>query len=326
MVITRAPYRISFFGGGTDFTAFYQQHGGAVLSTTIDHYCYLSARWMPPYLGARYSVLWSSLDRCERREDIRHPGVRGCLQYLGIDQPFELNHAGDLPARSGMGSSSAFTVAMLLALHTLRGEYVNKERLSSEAIAVEQVILQEAVGVQDQIAAANGGFNLVNIHQDGSYSVHPLSQATDSLKNLRSHLLLFFTGIVRNSTDIAKVQIENTHSKVDVLKQMMVYAGEAAAILSDGGPIRRFGELLHESWLLKRSMSDLVSNSVIDEAYDKARMAGAIGGKLLGAGGGGFLLIFADPQRHNDIRWALKPMVECPARFEKNGAQVVLAS
>lgn len=326
MLITRTPYRISFMGGGSDFPAFYQDHGGAVLSTTIDKYCYIAARWMPPYLGCRYSVLWSTLDRCQRREEIRHPSVRGCLQYLGIDEPFEVNHAGDLPARSGMGSSSAFTVGLLHALHALRGRFVSRGELADQAIEVEQKVLQEAVGIQDQIGCAHGGLNLVEIGRDGGYSVRPVLVDYQRMDSFKSHLMLFFTGIVRNSSDVAAVQVANTRNKVDDLKRLTLMAHEGAAILTDGGPVERFGELLHEGWTLKRGMSAVVSNAVIDEAYEAARDVGAIGGKLLGAGGGGFLLIFARPSEQQKVRWALRHLTECEFRFERHGTQIVHSS
>lgn len=323
MVITRTPYRVSFFGGGSDYKAWYEEHGGAVLTTTIDKYCYLSARWMPPYLGMRYSVLWSSLDRCDRREEIRHPSVRSCLQYLGIDKPFEVNHAGDLPARSGIGSSSSFTVGMLHALHALEGRYVGKDALARQAIEVEQEVLKESVGIQDQIQCAYGGLNFIEIRKSGEYSVHPVPLNEERRLHFQTHLLLFFTGLTRTASEIAQHQIANAKSRVVELTRMVAMANEGAAILSDGGPIERFGELMHEGWTLKKGMSALVSNETIDDAYSKARAAGAIGGKIIGAGGGGFMLLFARPADHERLRWALRPMVECEFRLDGHGTQIV---
>lgn len=310
-------------GGGSDYPAWYKEHGGAVLATTIDKYCYLAARWMPPYLGVRYTVLWSSLDRCNRREDIRHPSVRGCLQYLGIDQPFEVNHAGDLPARSGIGSSSAFTVGLLHALHALEGRYVGKDALARQAIAVEQEVLKETVGIQDQIQCAYGGLNFIEIRKGGDYSVHPVPLTPARREHFQSHLMLFFTGLTRTASEIAQHQIANASSKVAELERMVAMANEGTAILSDMGPIERFGELLHEGWMLKRSMSALVSNAEIDDAYSKARAAGALGGKIIGAGGGGFMLLFVRPEDRSKVRWALRPMVECEFGLDGHGTQIV---
>lgn len=325
MIITRAPYRMSFFGGGSDYRPWFEQHGGCVLTSSIDKYVYLSARYMPEYLGTRYRVIWSQFEKVDRREDIQHGGVRGCLEYLNIDQGFEVNHAGDLPARSGLGSSSAFTVAMLNALHALEGRHVNKADLARQAVEVEQEVLKETVGIQDQIECAHGGFNFIDIRRDGSYDVHPIILGFGRRMELQSHCLLFFTGLVRNASEIAEVQMHHVDSRVEQMKRMMAMAVEGTTILTDGGPIERFGELLHEGWMLKRGMSPVVTNETIDSAYYDAIQAGAIGGKILGAGGGGFMLIFARPADHSKIRSAVG-MLEVPVVFEQTGSQIIHSS
>lgn len=325
MIITRAPYRISLFGGGSDYAPWFSQHGGRVLTGTINKYTHVSARYMPPFLGNRYRVVWSNFENVDRREDIKHNGVRGCLEYLGIDQGFEVNHAGDLPARSGLGSSSAFTVAMLQALHVLQGRHVTKKELARQAVEVEQVVLKETVGIQDQIECAHGGLNLIEIHRDGSYDVHPVIVSEKRRRELEDHCLLFFTGLVRNASDIAKVQMEHVQHRVSQTLRMMAMADEGTAILTGNEPIERLGELLHESWAIKRGMSPVVTNDTIDVAYAKAIRAGAIGGKILGAGGGGFMLIFARPATHAAIRESLG-LLDIPVRFESGGAQILHVS
>lgn len=325
MIITRAPYRISFFGGGTDYEPWFKEHGGCVLTSTIDKYTHVCARYMPPYLGHRYRVIWSQFEKVDRREDIKHSGVRGCLEYLGIDAGFEVNHAGDLPARSGLGSSSAFTVAMLNALHALEGRHVTKSQLAKQAVIVEQEVLKETVGIQDQIECAHGGINFIDIRQDGTYDVHPAVLKPARLIELQSHLMLFFTGLVRNASDIAKVQMEHAQHRVTHMKALAAMAPIGLRLLVDGGPIERFGELLHDGWMIKRGMSPIVSNETVDVAYAKAIAAGAIGGKLLGAGGGGFMLVFARPKDQAAIREALG-LLEVPVVFEHSGSQIIHSS
>lgn len=325
MIITRSPYRISFAGGGSDYKPWFSEHGGAVLTSTIDKYTHISARYMPPFLGHKYRIVWSNFEKVDNRADIQHAGVRGCLEYLNIDQGFEVNHAGDLPARSGLGSSSAFTVAMLLALHAMEGRHVTKAQLAREAVTVEQEVLKEVVGIQDQIQCAHGGFNYIEIRRDGTYDVHPIIVGEARTRELQDHCLLFFTGLVRHASEIAKVQLEHAQYRVEQTKRMMAMAIEGTTILTDGGPIERFGELLHEGWTLKRQMSPIVSNETIDDAYYRAVSAGAIGGKILGAGGGGFLLIFARPADHAAIRQELN-LLEVPVKFEHTGAQIIHSS
>lgn len=316
MIITRTPYRISFFGGGSDFKEYYSENGGAVLTTTIDKYCYICLRHMPAFLGSKYLVFWSKMEKVNQRADIQHAGVRGCLEYLDIDEGIEINHAGDMPARSGLGSSSAFTVGMLHALHVLRNETIGKEKLADEAIKVEQEVLGETVGIQDQIQCAHGGFNHITFGRDGSYNVNPLSVN----KLLENHLVLAYTGIQRFSSEIAEAQVSNVHRKQKQLKRIVEMVPEAVNAM---GSMQDFGELLHETWMLKRELSDKITSPEIDELYEKAREHGAIGGKILGAGGGGFMLFLVPPDRRQEMINALG-LLTMPVRFENNGTQLIL--
>lgn len=311
-------------GGGTDYSAWYKEHGGAVLTGTIDKYCYLSVRYMPAFLGFKYNACWSKMERVNKLEDIEHSGVRGCLEYMGIDEGFEVNHAGDLPARSGLGSSSAFTVGMLHALHALQGRHVSKARLAREAIEVEQVVLKETVGIQDQIQCAHGGFNHIEIHRDGEYTVRPVVISTKRKALLERRLMLFFTGLQRNSSEIADAQVSNIERKETELKAIQEIVPKALEAVTNGD-IGYIGHLLHESWMLKRELSDKVSNKEIDGLYTAAREAGAIGGKLLGAGGGGFFLFYVPEDRQAAVREAMGGLHDIPFKFENGGSQIVLS-
>lgn len=324
MIITRTPYRASLFGGGSDYKAFYEAHGGSVLTTTIEKYCYLSVRYMPAFLGYKYNACWSKMERVNALEEIEHSGIRGCLQYMGIDEGFEVNHAGDLPARSGLGSSSAFTVGMLHALHALQGRHVSKARLAREAIEVEQVVLKETVGIQDQIQCAHGGFNVIEIHRDGEYTVRPVVISKERKAAMEGKLMLFFTGLQRNSSEISEAQVSNIERKESELKAIQAIVPKALEAITNGN-LDDVGNLLHESWMLKRELSDKVSNNEIDGLYTAAREAGAIGGKLLGAGGGGFFLFFVPEDRQAAVREAMNGLHDIPFKFENGGSQIVLS-
>ena len=318
MIISRAPYRISFFGGGSDYSEWYERHGGSVLSATLDAHCYVLLRRMPPFLGSRYRVFWSKMETVDDRDDIVHSGVRGCLEYLDMDEPLEVNHAGDLPARSGLGSSSCFTVAMLHALHALRGDQVFKTDLAQEAIAVEQDVLKETVGIQDQIACAHGGVNVINIETNGNYSIRPIEA---SMGKLEQSLMLVFTGLQRYASDIAAAQVANFDRREAELKQIMALVPRAEEYLNDG-KLDDFGRLLGEGWHLKRTLATEVSNDIIDVMYDDAIDAGALGGKLLGAGSGGFLLLYCPPAKQDQVREALG-LVTAPVKFSYEGAEII---
>jgi len=319
MIIVRTPYRVSFFGGGTDYEPWYREHGGAVLTCTIDKYCYIAVRYMPAFLGSKYRILWSKMETVDEIEHIEHSGVRGCLQYLNIEGGIEVNHMGDLPARSGLGSSSAFTVGMLMALYALDKNSVGVETLANDAIKVEQEILKETVGIQDQIECAFGGFNHIKIDKDGKYKVTPLPYSV----RLEGNLMLFFTGIQRYASEIADAQVQNVHHRQHQLKAIADLVPVAVDFLKKED-LDAFGELLHHSWMLKRQLSDRVSNFEIDRIYSSARNVGALGGKLLGAGGGGFLLLYVKPSEQDKVRKALKDLIEVPFKFGPLGAQVMV--
>ena len=324
MIITKTPYRVSLFGGGTDYFRWYSEHGGSVLTGTIDKYCYLSARYMPAFLGFKYNACWSKMERVNSLDELIHSGIRGCLQYMGVDEGFEVNHAGDLPARSGLGSSSAFTVGMLHALHALKGGHVGKAQLAREAIEVEQVVLKETVGIQDQIQCAHGGFNVIEIHRDGEYTVRPVVISKERKAALEGKLMLFFTGLQRNSSDIADAQVSNIERKEFELKAIQRLVPQALEAVTSGS-LDDVGKLLDETWFLKRELSDKVSSKEIDGLYTAAREAGAIGGKLLGAGGGGFFLFYVPEDRQASVREAMNGLLDIPFKFENGGSQIVLS-
>lgn len=295
-----------------------------VLTSTIDRYCYLSVRTMPAFLGYKYNACWSKMERVNTLEEIEHSGVRGCLQYMGIDEGFEINHAGDLPARSGLGSSSAFTVGMLHALHALKGRHVSKAQLAREAIEVEQVVLKETVGIQDQIECAHGGFNVIEIYRDGEYTVRPVIIHPDRKATLEGRLMLFFTGLQRHSSEIADSQVSNIERKESELKAIQNLVPRSLYAMTNGN-LDDIGSLLHETWMLKRELSDKVSNKEIDGLYTSARESGAIGGKLLGAGGGGFFLFYVPEDRQASVREAMNGLLDIPFKFENGGSQIVLS-
>jgi len=325
MIISRTPFRISFFGGGTDYPDWYREHGGAVLSTTIDKYCYISVRKLPPFFEHRFRVVYSIVENVQQTADIKHPAVRAVLEWMQVEAGLEIHHDGDLPARAGLGSSSAFTTGLINAIHALEGRRVSQEELANEALHVEQDVINEPVGSQDQLSAAFGGFNHITFRQDGSYQVNPLIVPRTRLELLQDHLMLLFTGISRLSTEVAAVTIANLPQRETALQQMQQMVDQGIAILaSPAVEITDFGRLLHESWLLKRSLADRVSSASIDDMYSAARAEGAIGGKILGAGGGGFLLLFVKPEDRARVRERLKTFIDVPFRFENSGSRIVL--
>ena len=323
MIICRTPYRVSFFGGGTDYPAWYRQHGGTVLAAGIDKYCYLTCRHLPPFFEHRIRVVYRQIETCSQVEEISHPVVREALRFLQIDRGVEIHHDGDLPARSGMGSSSAFTVGLLHALHALRGEMPTKHQLAKEAIHLEQDILGETVGSQDQTIAAHGGLKHVRFQTDGEIEVSPLVLPAGRVAELRSNLMLVYTGIARTAADVAQSYVPGIETRRRQLRIMKEMVDEAIEILTGGVNLIAFGELLHESWLAKRSLSSAVSNPEVDGLYAAALEAGAIGGKLTGAGGGGFLLLFVPPEHQADVLEALDGCVHVPFEFESAGSQII---
>lgn len=323
MIISRTPYRISFFGGGTDYHTWYQKHGSAVLSTTMNHYCYLHCRNLAPFFDHKTRVVWSKVEEVTQHADIKHPAVKAVLDYLQINHGVEINHQGDLPARSGLGSSSAFTVGLLHAMYALRGMISSKRELACEAIHIERDILKEHVGVQDQIATAYGGLNKITVHPDGVFEVRPLILPHGRQQELHDHLLLFFTGVSRTASDIAADKIKSIPDKSQELHTMRDMVDTAETILCSRQDITSFGELLHEAWMLKRQLSSKIAPAYIDEIYTKARTAGAIGGKLLGAGGGGFMLFFVKPEDKLRVCDALSDLLLVPFQFETSGSQII---
>lgn len=323
MIITRTPFRISFFGGGTDYPAWYRVHGGAVLASAINKYCYITCRYLPPFFEHRIRLVYSKTENCQTVDEIAHPAVRAALRYLDVGRGVEIHHDGDLPARSGLGSSSAFLVGLLHALHALQGRMPDKHQLVLDSIRIEQEFLRENVGSQDQTMAAYGGFNHVIFAPDGEISVRPMTLKPERLRELVAHLMLFDTGLRRTASEIAKSYVENIEARERQLTLMGGMVDEAIAILHGGSEIVRFGELLHEAWMLKRSLSPRISNPHIDEIYEAARSAGAIGGKLAGAGAGGFVVLFVRPSDRRRVRERLRHLVHVPFKFEFSGSRVI---
>jgi D-glycero-alpha-D-manno-heptose-7-phosphate kinase len=325
MIITRTPFRISFFGGGTDYPKWYRQNGGAVLSTSIDKYCYITCRYLPQFFDHKHRIVYSNIENVSSINEINHPSVRACLNWMAIEEGMEIHNYGDLPARSGLGSSSSFTVGLLHAIHGLRGDSVTKSGLASGAIHVEQNVIGENVGSQDQIAAAYGGFNRIEFLNNDTFTVQPVLLPESRLSLLHNHLMLCFTGFSRIASEIAKSKIDNFKNREKELTLIRTMVDEAIAILHDDRePIENFGKLLHISWQHKRNLSDRVSTPEIDQLYDTAIAAGAVGGKILGAGGGGFLLLFAKPEKHTAIRESLRKLIHVPFSFEELGSRIVL--
>lgn len=325
MVITRTPFRISFFGGGTDYPGWFRDHGGAVLATTIDKYCYITCRRLPPFFEHKHRIVYSRIENVQRPEQIEHPAVRAVLQWAQVSDGLEIHHDGDLPARSGLGSSSSFTVGLVHALHALRGQMAGKEALARNAIHIEQDLIGENVGSQDQVSAAFGGFNRIEFRRDGGFDVAPVILPAGRREELKSHLMLCFTGLSRIASEVAKSKIDNLKNRAEELHRMRAMVDEAAGILQDvRRPIADFGKLLDASWQYKRRLSDKVSTPEIDHIYETAMVAGATGGKLLGAGGGGFMLLFAAPERQAAIRDRLANLVHVPFEFDDSGSKVVL--
>lgn len=323
MIISRTPFRISFFGGGTDYPGWYRKNGGAVLVSTIDKYCYISCRALPPFFEHRTRVAYSKIECVRRNDEIKHPAAWAVLKYLGVEEGLEIHHDGDLPARAGLGSSSAFTVGLLHAVHGLQRKMPTKMQLAREAIKIEREVLEETGGVQDQVATAFGGFNRIDFGRDGGFSIQPVILDQDRLLEFQSHLMLYFTGFSRNSHDIAKHQVANLSKKNKELSRMFAMVDEALSVLTGRGSVAEFGKILDETWRLKRTLSEKISTEHVDEVYKEALQAGAMGGKLLGAGGGGFLLLFARPQDQPKIRRRLKKLLFVPFRFENNGSQII---
>lgn len=325
MIMSRTPFRISFFGGGTDYPAFYEENGGAVLSTSINKYCYIICRYLPPFFDYKYRIRYTQREETQTIAEIQHPSVRECLNFVDVDnRGVEIQHNADLPAMSGLGSSSAFTVGLLHALYALKGKMVTKRQLALDAIQVEQDRIKENVGSQDQTISAFGGFNKIEFGGLQKIAVYPVTIPQSKLDSLQDHLMLFFTGYSRSASNIAGEQVKKTPAKKRELKVMMDMVPEALNILSGSQDrLKDFGRLLHEAWQIKRSLTPFITTPVIDEIYKVAIEAGALGGKLLGAGGGGFILLFVEPELQHNVREKLNKLLYVPFRFECLGSQII---
>ncbi|MFC1633243.1 kinase [Planctomycetota bacterium] len=323
MIINRTPFRISFFGGGTDYPSWYLKHGGRVLCTAIDKYCYITCRLLPPFFEHRLRIVYSQMEHCQHYSEIKHAAVRETLRFLDLDRGLEIHHDGDLPSRSGVGSSSSFTVGFLHTLYALQGIMPSKKQLALESIHIEQNLIKETVGSQDQVCVAYGGLNQIDFFTNGEIEIRPLTLSMARTEALNSRLMLFYTGIKRTASDVASSYVCDMDSKHTLLSRIREMVDEGVDVLRSNSSIDRFGELLHESWMLKRSLSSQVSNPDLDDLYDRARNAGAIGGKITGAGGGGFLLLFVPPSVQHKVREALDGQIYVPFRFEPAGSQII---
>jgi len=324
MIISKTPFRISFFGGGTDYPAWYREHGGSVLGATIDKHCFITCRYLPPFFDHKYRLSYRKTEHVEFLDEIEHPSIRETVRHLGLKEGLEIHHDADLPARSGLGSSSSFTVGLLKTLYALKGQMQTKMQLARDAIYIEQEMIKEYVGSQDQTHAAFGGINKISFLQNDDLLVNPITCSPEVLQRLNDSMLLFFTGFVRTASTIAEDQIKATPKLNKELSEMNSMVDSAVNILN--GPVdslNDFGLLLKENWKIKRSLTNKITNNDIDEIYNTAVRNGAIGGKLLGAGGGGFILFFAPPDRHADIIEKLKDLVYVKFSFEDQGSQII---
>ena len=322
MIITKTPFRMSFFGGGTDMPSFFNEYGGAVISTTFDKYCYVNVRHMPPFHPYISELVHNRFERVNNIDDIEHPLIRECMRLHDIHE-IRLTYEGDLPARSGLGTSSTFAVGMLNAFCALKGKMMSQRELAEEAIRVERDILQEYGGWQDQIAAAYGGLNRINFN-DGEFTVSPIIISPERKRELDQNLMLFYTGIQRFSSEIQADTFAKPIDKTQQLLDMLQLVDEAEKILCDKNtPLNEFGKLLDTTWKLKRGTGAKVSNGSIDELYNAAIKSGAVGGKLLGAGGGGFLLFYCEKEKQPLLIKALEKLMVVPFNFETGGARVL---
>lgn len=325
MIISKTPFRISCFGGGTDYPQWSKEHGGEVLGFTINKYCYVSLRQLPPFFDYKHRIVWSRTELVKNYADIEHPAIREIMRIYGPDCGIELHHDADLPARSGLGSSSSFTVGLLHALYAFSGKMATKQTLGQHAIQIEQNTLKENVGSQDQVWAAYGGFNHIQFHANETFTVNPVILPEYRKRELKQSLMLFFTGFSRNASEIAKDQIANFHQRRRQLKAIREMVPEAMAVLENPKrSINELGHLLHDGWCLKKELASTVSTGAVDTIYEAARSAGAIGGKLLGAGGGGFLLLFVPPENQTKVRERLASLVNVSFDFPSEGSKIAL--
>ncbi|MFA4905593.1 MAG: kinase [Candidatus Margulisiibacteriota bacterium] len=324
MIISRTPFRISFFGGGTDYPIWYEENGGEVLAATIDKYCYVTSRFLPPFFDYKYRIRYTHREETKTIKEIAHPSVRECLDFIGLDQGVEIQHNADLPAMSGLGSSSAFTVGLLNSLYALSGKMATKRQLALNAIYIEQERIKENVGSQDQTLSAFGGLNHVIFGGERKILVQHVPLNREKMAFFQSHFMLFFSGFSRMASEIASEQIRKTPEKGKELIRMREMVEEGLSIITgEPSAYEDFGRLLNESWRVKRSLTSMISTQQIDEIYEAALKAGALGGKLLGAGGGGFMLFFVRPEQQSKVKEALKGLLHVPFNFENLGSQII---
>ena len=324
MIISKTPYRISFFGGGTDYPTWYKEHGGSVLSTTIDKYIYISCRPLPSFFKHKYRIVWSHIENVKKIDQIKHEVVKGMLKKYKIRSGLEIHYDGDLPARSGIGSSSVFCVGLMNLLSNFQGKIIKKKQLAEKSIHFEQKVLKQVVGSQDQIAATYGGFNKIVFKMGGGFSVFPYSLKKKKIQKLNKNLLLVYSGLKRTAHHIAKSYVHKLKtSKKSHILEISNFVSEGEKILKEG-KLDDFGKLLHESWLEKKSLSSSITNSRIDAIYDSALKRGALGGKLLGAGGGGFLLFYVPYHKQKKFIRHFKNLINVPFKFTSEGSNIML--
>ena len=324
MIINRTPFRISFFGGGTDYPFYYHEHGGSVLSTTINHYGYINLRKLPPYFDYKYSLRYSLSETCVDIDGIQHDLARECLRHLEYPHGIEMTYSGDIPASSGIASRSSFCVGFLHALYSLQGKMIGKRRLAADAMHIEREIVGDYVGSQDQVIAAYGGFNLINFDGDGTVEVSPITMTAEGLNKLNDHLLFLYTGVPGRDAKLAANRIKNNPNRLGGLSELKALVDIAIeTINSKTDCFDEFGRLLHESWKIKKSLDTEISTNIFDDIYRKALDAGAIGGKLCGAGGGGFFLFYVPMEKQENVLKALEGLLHVPFRFENSGSQVI---
>lgn len=325
MIISRTPYRVSFFGGGTDYPEWFRNEGGAVLSTTIDKYCYISCQRLLPSFDFTHRVIWSHMESVSSISEILHPAVREGLRMMGFDDSvgLDIHHQGDLPARGGIGSSSSFSVGLINSLTALRGASIDKQQLARKAMELEQEWLKETVGCQDQMAAAYGGLNAIRFATDGKISVEPVAVTPGRLAEFQANLMLFFSGASRLSSEVAGTVVQNIPQRRDQLHRIREMVDEGITILTGRGPLDSIGELLHEAWMTKRELSPAVTSQRVDDIYERARAAGALGGKLLGAGGTGFAMFYVPAERQRAVADALGDCQLTPFGFESEGSTII---
>ena len=322
MIISRTPFRISFVGGGTDIRSFYSEEPGQVLSTSIDKYIYVVVKRQIGIVEHKYRINWSKVEFCNRIEDIEHPIVREALKLMEIDFPIEITTFADIPAGTGLGSSSAFSVGLMNALYALKGQMVTKHILASDAAIIEINKLKRSMGKQDHYASSYGDLNVITFNPDEKVDIEPVFYSSKTHRKLEKNLILFYTKLKRDASEVLKLQEKEAHNNRKVLREIKNLVIPLREALSEGGSLNQVGEILHENWLLKKSLSNIISSREIDKYYDKARKAGAIGGKLLGAGGGGFLMFYVEPENQKNVIDALSDLYFFKVGLDTGGTRI----